>query len=198
MEDHASAIACGGLLTFPDGRLQTSAAKRLTLWAVFLEQTFLERFFGGYWIRPFRGEPMRVPQVMGACLMMRRLPTGYFAEFDERFFLYCEDTELCARLNGHGSIWYVPKAEFVHDLGTSSDDSRWEAVANYNRGKELYFEIRSGKAAALACLTINRLGALIRIAGWTLAVPLTPFSHKARSKVALFWKVLTAPFRTSR
>ena len=77
-------VACGGLLKNPDGSRQLSVAKQLTLWAVFLEQTFLEsifRQFGlGYWQTPSMTGPSEVEQVMGACLMCRPVEI-----FDERF-----------------------------------------------------------------------------------------------------------------
>lgn len=93
----ASVVAAGGMLLNPDGSLQDSIANRLTLWTVFLEQTFLGR--KGYWrtqraLEEAGPGDAEVPQIMGACLMIRPIE-----RFDERIFLYCEDTELCARLS---------------------------------------------------------------------------------------------------
>lgn len=164
--------AVGGTLLHSDGRLQESAAGSLTLWAVLCEQLYLERVFRAYWRSSILPEGGDVEQVMGACLMMR---PG--TRFDERFFLYCEDTELCRRLRHQGRIWYVPEAHFLHHLGASGSARRWWSVAMYNRGKELYFSIHHGKAHAFACFFLNRLGALLRCA----------------VKPKTFWKVLTAP-----
>lgn len=150
-------VACGGKLIHPDGRLQESSANALTLWVVFCEQLYLERIFKPYWRSAALPEGGEVEQVMGACLMMRPVE-----EFDERFFLYCEDTDLCRRLRTHGSIHYVPQAEFVHYLGASSSQKRWLAVARYNQGKELYFRIHYGLPAWLACFLMDRLGAFLR------------------------------------
>lgn len=177
-------VAAGGRLQFEDGRLQESACDGLTLWAVFCEQTFLERMFpksplfNSYWQSSRLPNGGEVEQVMGACLMMRPLE-----RFDERFFLYCEDTELCKRMRRHGRILYEPAAVFIHALGASSKGDRWRSVAYYNRGKELYFSIHHGKPAAAACFLLNRFGALMRVVSGIL-VP-----GKART----FWRVLTAP-----
>ena len=268
MDEHQQAVACGGRLVHPDGRLQESAANELTLWAVFCEQTLLERLFRNscslspYWVSgrhvrkqdpsplplpkgeggeelpPPTGEgrgggslisPLRIAQVMGACLMMRRL-AGEFMRFDERFFLYCEDTELCKRLRsgsaktysptlprraGEGEsehpnntsehpniqtpehpneIWYVPEAVFGHALGQSSFENRWRAVRYYNRGKELYFRINHGAAAAFACFLLNRMGALMRLIGWGLPALLTlGVVPRFRTQAALFARVLFGP-----
>ncbi|MFQ3587319.1 MAG: glycosyltransferase family 2 protein [Fimbriimonadaceae bacterium] len=189
-------VAAGGRLLNPDRTLQKSTAGPLTLWAVFCEQTLLEKAFpqipclNPYWNTHRLDGPADVEQVMGACLMMRRgLET-----FDERFFLYCEDTELCRRLRRRGRIRYVPSAVFVHELGSSSSGERWRSVARYNRGKELYFAIHHGAGAAAACWILDRLGALIRLVGWLVPTIATLGTRpRFRSQAALFWRVLTAP-----
>lgn len=180
-----SVAAAGGKLLNLDGSLQESVAGPLTLWSVFLEQTYLDalaRKFGrGYWrtTKLPQDRHSEVEQVMGACLMMRK---HYEQRFDERFFLYCEDTELCARLIEHGKILYVPEAEFVHELGSSSIGNRWLAVARYNYGKELYFRIHSGLVASWMCWLMNRLGAVLRL--------LTGIVKPEKARI--FWRVLWA------
>jgi N-acetylglucosaminyl-diphospho-decaprenol L-rhamnosyltransferase len=200
-------VAAGGRLEHPDGRLQDSCAAELTLWAVFCEQTYLEKIFrgsilfDGYWLtqRLFarwqaEKEPAAaydVAQVMGACLMYRPVE-----RFDERFFLYCEDTELCKRLQRHGRIVYTPDARFVHELGASSSGQRWRSVAFYNRGKELYFAIHHGRLHAAMCWLLNRLGALLRLIVWGVPTLLTlGFVGRFRRQAGLFLRVLIAPLR---
>jgi hypothetical protein len=185
--DDPRVVAAGGRLLHADGSLQQSTARELTLWGVFCEQFGLESLFRSYWnTRALLKEPPPAPteQVMGACLLMR-LPA--VERFDERFFLYCEDTDLCARLRHHGQIAYEHRAHFTHELGTSSAQNRWLAVARYNRGKELYFAIHHGPWASGMCWMLNRLGALARLVVWTLLWPL-----KRGDQPRLWWRVLTA------
>ena len=180
-----SVIAAGGKLLNPDGSLQESVAAQLTLDKVFLEQTFLDamarRFGRGYWRTALvQSEPVTaVNQVMGACIMVRRSADE---RFDERYFLYCEDTDLCLRLSRKGQILYVRDAEVVHELGSSSVDSRWKAVARYNLGKETYFRIHHGAIAGSVCWLLNRFGAFLRI----LSGIVRP------EKAKIFWRVLWA------
>lgn len=190
-------IAAGGRLEHPDGSLQESACGKLTLWSLFCEQSLLEkafprsRFFSPYW-QSSRSQSgtSRVEQVMGACLMMR---PGTM--FNSEFFLYCEDTELCARLRRQGEILYVPSAVFHHELGASSSSSRWVSVARYNRGKEIYFRIHHGQLVSFIAWWINRSGALLRLLIWLLATLFTVGTVKIlRERTVLFTKVLFAPW----
>lgn len=201
----SGAAACGGrLVDSPQGNFlgptQASCCSELTLWAVFCEQSGLEKLFSEspvfspYWQtqRLLARDPVgphRVAQVMGACLMARPVE-----RFDERFFLYVEDTDLCLRLAAHGPILYVPTAVFGHALGASGD--RWLSVARYNAGKELYFRIHHGRFASLTCLLLDRLGALGRCAAWSLAALLTLGMRPSfRARALLFGRVLLAPLQ---
>jgi GT2 family glycosyltransferase len=191
MDSHADVVACGGRLESADGRLQESCANALTLWALFCEQTYLEklfprsRLFSPYWVSSRLLSAPRelhdVEQVMGACLMVRPVE-----RFDERFFLYCEDTELCRRLRRRGRIVWVPGAVFEHALGASSQ-ARWEAVARYNRGKELYFLIHFGRTTAVVAFLIDRAGALARLLVWSLASVVTLFFVRSVRERAWMW-----------
>lgn len=125
--------------------------------------------------------------------MLRRLD-GRFPSFDERFFLYCEDTELCHRVRQSGKIVYVPAACFVHELGASSAGTRWESVSRYNRGKELYFAIHHGRALQTCAWLINRLGAALRLVMWAGATVVTLGRlRRPRMGAMTFAKVLFAP-----
>lgn len=176
-------VAAGGALYNPDGSPQLSAANRLTLWAVFCEQTGLERVLHAYWVSDRIRKASPVAQVMGACLMFRTED-----RFDERFFLYCEDTDLCVRIRESGDIIYDPSTSFIHELGASSiGEARWLSVARYNRGKELYFSIHHGSFAALLCLLLDRMGAAGRLFAYAC---LSVGSRRYRTHARLWWRVL--------
>jgi len=184
-------VAAGGRLLNPDGSLQQSSANRLTLWAVFCEQFYLEKLFprsalfSPYWNSWRHETSADVEQVMGACLM---IPSEKL-KFDERFFLYVEDTDLCRRLRALGRIRYVPQATFVHELGSSSQ-VKWQGIARYNRGKVLYFRIHHGLGASTLCWILNKSGALLRLAAWSLATLLTLGRPRPRARIKAFLRVL--------
>jgi GT2 family glycosyltransferase len=194
MNAHPDAAVCGGQLRYPDGRVQPSCARELTLWWVFCEQSMLAklfpctRLFGGYWRThwDFRAT-IETEQVMGACMMLRRpLP-----RFDEDYFLYCEDTDLCYRVRqAGGKIYYVHDAVFVHHLGASGESQRAQMVIYYNRGKERYFRKFHGAWQARVCRWLNKGGALLRmllgLAGVVFTLGRRP---RLRQYAATFWQV---------
>jgi hypothetical protein len=64
---------------------------------------------------------MAVDWVSGACMVVRRDVMEAVGAFDERFFLYWEDTDLCRRIRDAGwKVVYVPRAEVIHSVGKSS------------------------------------------------------------------------------
>jgi len=71
------------------------------------------------WADP--GEPAEVDWVPGAYSIIRRSVLEHLGYFDERFFLYYEEVDLCRRIKAAGhTIWYWPDVEVVHIGGESS------------------------------------------------------------------------------
>ncbi|HVE68543.1 MAG TPA: glycosyltransferase family 2 protein [Solirubrobacteraceae bacterium] len=61
-----------------------------------------------------------VDWVSGACQMFRRDAFARVGGFDERFWMYWEDADLCRRLReAGGEVWYEPAAQARHSTGAS-------------------------------------------------------------------------------
>jgi GT2 family glycosyltransferase len=59
--------------------------------------------------------------VSGACLMIRRVLLERLDGWDERFFMYAEDTDLCKRVRDAGyDIRFLPDAAVAHEGGASA------------------------------------------------------------------------------
>jgi N-acetylglucosaminyl-diphospho-decaprenol L-rhamnosyltransferase len=66
-------------------------------------------------------EPRSAPWLSGACLLVRRDLLERLDGFDEGFFLYCEDLDLCRRIHDLGcDIRFEPEAVVVHEGGAST------------------------------------------------------------------------------
>lgn len=61
--------------------------------------------------------PFRVPFGQGSFLFGRTALLKGLGGFDDRFFMYLEDADLCRRVNEVSELWYCPDATVVH---------RWE------------------------------------------------------------------------
>ena len=81
-----------------------------------------------------------VDWLSGACMLARREALDAVRGFDERYFLYWEDADLCRRLRAHGYvIRYVPGATAVHRVGQSSRSARVAAIRAFHASAYLYY-----------------------------------------------------------
>ena len=81
-----------------------------------------------------------VDWLSGACLLVRRDAFLAVGGFDERYFMYWEDADLCRRLRNRGfEIRYVPAAEAVHQVGRSSRTARRASIRAFHASAYLYY-----------------------------------------------------------
>jgi GT2 family glycosyltransferase len=95
-----------------------------------------------------------VPQVSGACLMVRGAVMKQVGMLDEDFFMFFEETEWCRRIRNAGwTVAYVPQAVVVHHwMGSVRQNSR--AMTNrLFKSSRIYYRKTGGRATQLA----NRL-----------------------------------------
>lgn len=81
-----------------------------------------------------------VDWVSGACMLIRRDAFGAVGGFDERYFLYWEDADLCRRLRTQGyTIRHVPSAQVIHSAGGSSRTVPALAIRAFHRSAYTYY-----------------------------------------------------------
>jgi len=91
-----------------------------------------------------------VDWVSGACLMARRSCLEATSGFDEGFFLYEEDADLCRRARVAGwRVAFTPEAVAVHGLGQSMARSPQRGRLEYHRSHLRYYDKHLGTAARL-------------------------------------------------
>jgi len=83
--------------------------------------------------------------VSGSCFLARRAALEAIGGFDEGFFLYEEDADLCRRLRGAGwRVLYTPAAEVRHALGQSMARDPARARLEYRRSHLRYYQKHNG------------------------------------------------------
>jgi N-acetylglucosaminyl-diphospho-decaprenol L-rhamnosyltransferase len=95
------------------------------------------------------GRSIEVDWVSGACMLARRSALERVNGFDERYFLYWEDADLCRRLRGQGyEIRYVPAASAIHRVGHSSREVRSTAIRAFHESAYLYYSTHVAPTAS--------------------------------------------------
>ncbi len=118
----------GGLLTNVDGSEQVGARRAVpTPWRSFVRAFGLVSL-SAWWPRlffdfnlhkqPLPTHPVEVEAISGACMMIKRAALEDVGEWDEGYFLHCEDLDWCMRFRQKGwKILFVPSAVITHVLG---------------------------------------------------------------------------------
>lgn len=87
--------------------------------------------------------------VSGAALIIRRDIFWQIGGFDENFFLYFEDVDLCKRaLGGKGRAVLLEESKVLHFGGKSTGNSRLQKK-NYYKSQDLYFAKHCSETASL-------------------------------------------------
>jgi N-acetylglucosaminyl-diphospho-decaprenol L-rhamnosyltransferase len=125
LEENANAGVVGSRLEDPDGTAQACAFRFPSPLAEFESEAslgplsrILRRWNVCY---PETSRPLQVDWVSGASLMMRGAALRETGLFDERFFLYYEEVDLCRRAAKAGwECWHLPQSRVVHLVGQST------------------------------------------------------------------------------
>ena len=119
-------------------------------------------------------DDLEVGWVSGACMLLRREALGE-AIFDERFFLYGEDFDLCDRLTRAGwKIVYTPRAQIVHYDGRSLDRQTPDIQVSKLRMLRQVFAERNPRAPLLLYDLAVATGFLMRFLSYGLAASTRP------------------------
>lgn len=119
-------------------------------WA--LTSRLLARFAIG---RRMGDSPQRVDWVSGASFAIRRALLDEGLRFDEKFFLYYEETDFCRMARREGwETWYLPQAEVLHIAGqstgvTAKDGARRRMPSYWFASRQYYFVKNYGRAYAV-------------------------------------------------
>jgi len=140
----------GGRLVDPSGRLAPSA-RRFPNWRAKLfsltgmssryptSRVFNRHDFGSF----AHDRPHEVDWVPGTFVVLRPKMLTEIGVFDERFFIYYEETDLCLRARQNGwKVYFVPDAEVIH-IGGACSQTRKDELFDPSGAQVLSFRMRS-------------------------------------------------------
>jgi GT2 family glycosyltransferase len=152
----------GPRLRYEDGAVQMSVGKTLGLGSEIVQKLRNAGYRRGK--GPFRrgvekeyAREHAVDWVSGACLLTRRDLLETVSGFDENFFMYSEDVDLCLRIRALGAeVLFTPDVEVVHLLGRSAARNRERVLYESHRSR-LYFYQKHHGALPVALLKLYML-----------------------------------------
>jgi GT2 family glycosyltransferase len=98
----------------------------------------------------------------GTCIMLRAAALGEQARFDESYFMYVEDVDLCWRLREAGwAIGYEPAARVIHTVGASSELAPYRMILAHHRSL-LQFSVRTARGRRRLLLPVVAGGLALR------------------------------------
>lgn len=138
---HPQAGIFGPKVLNPDGTLQFSCRRFPSLGAGFFRNTVLGRLFPhNRYARNYlmgdvdHSQPRPVDWLSGCAMLIRRDLIQAIGALDERFFMYCEDVDLCWRCRQAGrEVMYAPSATVTHAIGGSSDKAAEAMIVEFHR-----------------------------------------------------------------
>jgi N-acetylglucosaminyl-diphospho-decaprenol L-rhamnosyltransferase len=167
LDARTDAAVAGPMLLEPDGSVYPSGRSFPSL-GDSLGHGFVGLFWrDNPWTRRYRliGDQQQTARdadwVSGAGFLVRRSAFAAVGGFDEAYFMYVEDVDLCWRLHRAGwGVLYVPSARAVHEQGRSTSRRPYRMLAAHHRSI-LRFAVRSseGRERLLLPLVAVALGA---------------------------------------
>ena len=106
----------------------------------------------------------RADWVSGSCFLARRRAWDELGGFDEAYFMYAEDVDLCWRAGRAGwRVGFEPAARVVHVQGVSTDQRPYRMIVEHHRSL-LRFSARTTTGWRRAFLPLVALGMALRVA----------------------------------
>jgi hypothetical protein len=143
----------GAQLRDPNGDFQLSHVAFPSLWQEALILSGVGRALYGPWypsVGPDGAARARVVDwVGGACMLARRAAFDAVGGFDEGYFFYGEEVDLCYALRRAGwEVWYEPAALVIHRVGASAARLAEAREARLYRSRLRFFRKHYGARAA--------------------------------------------------
>jgi GT2 family glycosyltransferase len=148
--------AVGPALLCSEKTFQVSFGQKVS----FLGEIFQKMVLNPYYkFRLRRGVKKRqVGWLSAACLLTRKDILEEVGLFDEKFFLYFEDIDLCIRIGKNGYVLgYLPQARVYHLGGASTEGLKLFSRYSYRKSQLYYYQKHNSKASLMLLRTYLRI-----------------------------------------
>ncbi|MDO8349406.1 MAG: glycosyltransferase family 2 protein [Planctomycetota bacterium] len=133
--------------------------------------------------RATQAGPADVDCVSGCVFLIRAAALADVGGFDERFFMYFEEADFCARVRRAGwRVRWLPGTSFVHVGGLSAEQAAEKTFLAFRESCLLYHAAWHGRLLTEWVRLCLLLGIGLRLAGWCAAA-LLGRRHRCR----LYW-----------
>ncbi|MCC7371690.1 MAG: glycosyltransferase family 2 protein [Chloroflexi bacterium] len=193
---HPDAALVGARLEYEDGRFQHSAF-RLPDWKQALFGFFdglapLDSERNGRYPPSSYDHPFQTEHLLGACLLLRREAVEQFGLFDPAFFMYYEETDLCARaLKAGWRNYYCPDARVMHVSAASTSAASEKMSVEFHRSQAIFYHRHYGGGGYALLKAIVWAGTAYRFARSLRAVLRRRISPDLfRERCGGYWRIL--------
>jgi O-antigen biosynthesis protein len=166
-DEHPEAGLAGCKILNPDGSLQlacrrsypgpwTSFCKVTGLSAMFPKSKLFAKYNLTYLDENFTYE---VDAISGSFMMMRREVYEKVGGFDEQFFMYGEDLDLCYRIQQNGyKVYYYPGTQIIHYKGESTKRSSLDETKYFYKAMNLFVKKHFSSFFLVEIILLSAIG----------------------------------------
>ena len=186
---------------FPNRSWQRSYGDLPGLWSGIKDAVGLTTLHNGVrkilWPRRLDRRPKEVPYADGAVLAVRSAAFSQMGGFDEDFYFYSDESDLCARLRGAGwRVAFLPASQVIHVRGADSakvDRSdrfvRYMVASQSLLARKLLPKWKARIYFRLQVCHFYRLRLMYRLAGWIGAErSLMNYKYDVAQAFTTIWK----------
>lgn len=171
MDAHPEVGALGPMVLNSDGTVQMSCRRFPSMLENAVHGLAGDIWPGNPFTRSYqmkdlcREEPCDVDWVSGAAMLLRREAAEAVGGFDETYFMYVEDVDLCWRLKRAGfRVVYHPGFRLVHHVGRASAQRSVRMLWEHHRSMFIFFRRRYRGWKGVALLPAVTAGLAARFA----------------------------------
>ena len=171
MEENKDWAIAGCKLLNKDKSLQESVRR----FPKFLDQLLIllklhhlplfKKYLNNYLVKDFDYMKFsEVDQIMGALMMMRKSVIDKIGKFDEKYFYWFEEVDLCKRAEDKGlKVVYTPEVNVIHYGGASFAQVDWHKQIIWNHSVCRYFWKHESKLTWFALWILGPVSVLLAV-----------------------------------